>query len=330
MSVNLDDYKKNFYSQGGEDGVIQKILEEAGIGEGFFVEFGAWDGVHLSNTCQLARSGWGGVFIEADEQRFRDLKRNHSSGNVDLVKAFVTAEGPYSLSSILRRQTQYAGRDPSVLSIDIDSDDLTIWKSLTDLRPFLVVIEYNPTIPADVSFQNPVGGQIGNSALAIFEHARGTRYELVAQTTTNMLFVDAVRLPSTIKPLDFLDEQKKHGTRLFFGYDGSLLRSSVSVGGAKTVRADELFTAPWVHAVFPQPLPRCFRKTIRRSKAVSFLAVVVNAVVALVTRPIGTTRFVLRDVTKATAYARRVLRFRRRVRTQPSSALAGVSVQKKE
>jgi hypothetical protein len=325
MPINLDDYKTNVYSQGGEDGVIQKILQEAGIVDGFFVEFGAWDGVHLSNTCHLARSGWGGVFIEADEQRFRQLKGNHSSPNVDLINAFITAAGPRSLSNILKTQTQYGGRDPSVLSIDIDSDDLAIWQSLTELRPFLVVIEYNPTIPADVSFQNPLGGQLGNSALAIFEHATRTKYEFVAQTATNMIFVDSLRLPTTIEPLDFFVEQRRHGTRLFFGYDGTLLRSAISPSGEKLIRADELLVTPWVHAIFPQPLPRFARRIIRRSKAVSAIALSTNVIMAVLMRPIGTSRFALRDVTKATAYARRILRFPGRVRTPVSSALSDFS-----
>ena len=315
MSINLDDYKQNFYSQAGEDGVIQKILEEAHIDHGFFVEFGAWDGVHLSNTCHLAKRGWGGVFIEADRQRFGLLRANYSSAKIDLVNAVVGTSGEGALSHILKTQTQYGSLEPTVLSIDIDSDDLAIWRSL-DIRPFLVVIEYNPTIPADLSFENPVGKPFGNSALAIFEHATSTNYTLVAQTETNMIFVDGLRLPNTIAPLDFLKEQQKHGVRFFFGYEGTLLRSSITSGGNREVRADELFVVPWGRAVFPQPLPRFARNNLRRAKAASLPAVCLNAIVALLARPIATLRFALSNATKANAYARRALRIRGRVRTQ--------------
>jgi len=330
MPINLDDFKRDFYSQNGEDGVSQKILAEAQLTDGFFVEFGAWDGVHLSNTCHLARSGWGGVFIEADERRFRQLRRNHSSSSVDLVNAYVTPSGPQSLSNILRTQTQYAGRDPAVLSIDIDSDDLAIWKSATDLRPFLVIIEYNPTIPTDVIFENPAGAQVGNSALAIFDHATHIRYDLVAQTGTNMIFVDALRRPRSISVLNFFDEQTKHGMRWFFGYDGTLLQTSISPRGERVVRADELFVTPWGHAVFPQPLPRFARKAIGRSRAISAVVQWMNVIMALLMRPIGTSRFVFRNVTKATAYARRLFRFRRRLGTRPTPVLPDYSVPQKK
>jgi hypothetical protein len=270
------------------------------------------------------------VFIEADEQRFRQLRGNHPSPSVDLINAFVTPSGPQSLGNLLRTQTQYAGRDPAVLSIDIDSDDLAIWKSVTDLRPFLVIIEYNPTIPGDVIFQNPTGAQMGNSALAIFDHAARIGYDLVAQTGTNMIFVDASRRPRSISPLNFLDEQTKHGTRLFFGYDGTLLQTSISPTGERAVRADELLVTPWVHAVFPQPVPRFARKPIGGSKAVSAVALWLNVITALLTRPIGTSRFMLKESTKVTAYARRLFRFRRRVSTRPSPALPDYSVPQKK
>jgi len=330
MAIILEDFKRNFYSQDGEDGVIEKLLAEAQVKDGFFVEFGAWDGMHLSNTCHLAKSGWGGVFIESDEQRFRQLRENHSSSSLDLINAFVTPSGPQSLSNILKTQTQYAGRDPAVLSIDIDSDDLAIWKSATDLRPFLVIIEYNPTIPADVIFQNPAGAQMGNSALAIFDHATRIGYDLVAQTGTNMIFVDASRRPSSISPLNFLDEQTKHGTRLFFGYDDTLLQASVSRSGERVVRADELLVTPWVHGVFPQPLPKFARKASGRSKAVSTVALWMNVIMALLMRPVGTSRFIFGHVTKATTYARRLFRLRRRVSTRPSPAMPDYSVPQKK
>ncbi len=49
-TINLSNYRINYFSQFGEDGVIEKLFEIAGINTGYLVEFGAWDGIYLSNT----------------------------------------------------------------------------------------------------------------------------------------------------------------------------------------------------------------------------------------------------------------------------------------
>ena len=56
LNLSLSDYKKNIYSQGGEDGVIDKILEIIHQGDNWCVEFGAADGKYLSNTKNLIQN----------------------------------------------------------------------------------------------------------------------------------------------------------------------------------------------------------------------------------------------------------------------------------
>ena len=52
----LSQFRKNKHSQNGEDGVIAEICHRLAITNGFFVEFGAWDGMHLSNTYKSGSS----------------------------------------------------------------------------------------------------------------------------------------------------------------------------------------------------------------------------------------------------------------------------------
>ncbi len=49
----LNEYASDVYSQTGEDGVLANALEILPSSNQWCVEFGAWDGKHLSNTYSL-------------------------------------------------------------------------------------------------------------------------------------------------------------------------------------------------------------------------------------------------------------------------------------
>lgn len=53
MNTDLQEilkYRKSIFSQSGEDGVLDFILSKLSKLDNWCVEFGAWDGIHLSNT----------------------------------------------------------------------------------------------------------------------------------------------------------------------------------------------------------------------------------------------------------------------------------------
>jgi len=77
--MSLLNYRKNIHSQNGEDGILEYIFDKLKASlpeEKWCVEFGAWDGKHLSNTFKLVENGWNGVYIEGDDIKFSDLFRN--------------------------------------------------------------------------------------------------------------------------------------------------------------------------------------------------------------------------------------------------------------
>ena len=177
---------RNVNSQCGEDGVIEKLLHACGINRGYFVEFGAWDGRYLSNCAKLADEGWEGCFIEGDSDRFLKLRETYSTRpGITTVNAFVTTEGENCLDAILKRCS--APLDITVLSIDVDGIDYHIWASLTRCAPILCIIEFNPTISANVGYfqENDVTVSRGCSLRALWRLAQKKGYALVAATELN-------------------------------------------------------------------------------------------------------------------------------------------------
>jgi hypothetical protein len=189
VANRLTEYAENVTSQNGEDGMIRELLERLGIRSGWAVEFGAWDGRHLSNTFSLWHDrGWNAVLIEGDESKFEDLRRMTAGyDGVHILNAWVSDSGRFALDALLSR----AGvpRDFDVLSVDIDGDDYYVWASLTEFQPKVVAIEYNVSFPPHVSHVQPKGDYCGSSALAFCQLSEARGYSLLDLTRTNMIFV---------------------------------------------------------------------------------------------------------------------------------------------
>ncbi|GLD96531.1 hypothetical protein PINS_up005214 [Pythium insidiosum] len=224
----------NVTSQGGEDGVIAQIFErldehEAAPATRWCVEFGAWDGRHLSNTWNLLHEQpdrWSGVLIEADAARvnqMREMYRAHS--NVTCVNSFVELDGDNTLDRILQRHAAVP-KDVDLMSIDVDGADYHIWAELTEFRPKVIIIEFNPTIPNNVVYIQARSTNIyhGSSLAALIALAKQKGYELVSTTTFNAFFVD-----QRFYPLFNIDDNhidKMHDvpmpTEFFQLYDGTI------------------------------------------------------------------------------------------------------------
>ena len=54
------------YSQNGEDIFIMDLFKSKKKENCFFFEFGAWDGIHLSNCRLLFENGWFGMTMNGD------------------------------------------------------------------------------------------------------------------------------------------------------------------------------------------------------------------------------------------------------------------------
>jgi hypothetical protein len=90
----------NKYSQTGEDGVVAKILSLLPELDRWCVEFGAWDGIHLSNVRNLVlQEGYGAVLIEGDAGKFGAEKATRTT--VKPVNAFVGFDAATGLDGIL-------------------------------------------------------------------------------------------------------------------------------------------------------------------------------------------------------------------------------------
>ena len=140
MDLNLLEHRRNKYSQGGQDGIIEYIFGVLKTKNGFFVEFGALDGISFSNCHKLFEEGWSGVFIECDRKNFSKLRRNYKSyPGVVTINKYVRPKGKNSFDNIMETYAPHNTID--LLCIDVDGPDLEIFENIERFLPTVAIIE---------------------------------------------------------------------------------------------------------------------------------------------------------------------------------------------
>ena len=139
-------YNTIHHSMSGEDGIILhliKCLQDVGcVIYNTCAEFGASDGVWLSNTKVLIDMGWESLQIEGDPDKYVELLKNHGDNpKVHCLCAYISpdVEAATNFNKFFKIWDKL-GLD--VLSIDVDSCDYDIFKGL-EVSPSIVLVENN-------------------------------------------------------------------------------------------------------------------------------------------------------------------------------------------
>jgi hypothetical protein len=156
--TSLRDSEFKVYSQFGEDGIIQNLLSRISSVPETFIEFGVQKYTEANTLFLLENDNWRGMIIDGSPENIASVKSRDAYWRHDLtaVSAFITRE---NINSIIC-SNGFRG-ELGLLSIDIDGNDYWVWEAISDVRPVIVVVEYNSlfgstravTIPYDPMFR---------------------------------------------------------------------------------------------------------------------------------------------------------------------------------
>ena len=133
----------NNYSQAGQDGIIKKTFYRLNITSGYFIEFGGWDGIYLSNCRSLYERGFKAIFIEQDKKRLKQWLSNYPDNDIIAINQIVGAP-KYGINGKRLKDLN----DPydididqiQIVSIDTDGPDLEIFCEM-GIYPPVVILE---------------------------------------------------------------------------------------------------------------------------------------------------------------------------------------------
>jgi hypothetical protein len=200
------------FSQFGDDGIIQWLVQQLPFINKTFIEFGVENYRESNTRFLLVNNNWSGFVMDGSDENISALKSEQLYTFFDLqaVCSFITAENINALLS----GTGF-NNEPGILSIDIDGNDYWVWKAITGIRPAVIICEYNSlfgynqpyTIPYDAGFVRGTKypfNYYGISLLSACHLAGEQGYSFIGCNSAgnNAYFIDNKYLPHIgIKPV---------------------------------------------------------------------------------------------------------------------------------
>jgi hypothetical protein len=185
-------YAKSIYSQGGDDGILEKLLSELNVDEGVIVEFGALDGITISGTYNIWRNNnkFKVLLIEPDPNAGLELLSMFGSrSNIEFMNCFVSPnkEDENSLDSLMdKSKFDINNKNLAIVLIDVDSFDYYIFDSIEKYKPFIFIIETNSNFFPEIEHNENL--YHGASLRSLNDLAKKKGYSLVV-STGNAFFV---------------------------------------------------------------------------------------------------------------------------------------------
>jgi hypothetical protein len=263
-SKEFNEYEYQVYSQWGEDGLIQYLIQKIAIDRSIFVEFGV-ETYNESNTrFLLINNNWSGLVIDGSEKNIDHIKNDpiYWRHNLKAECAFIDKE---NINHLIQKNG--ISGDIGLLSIDIDGNDYWVWEAIDVINPRIVICEYNSlwgnkeavTTPYDKKFFRTTAHQSNlyyGASIAAFTKLAGLKgYSLVGSNKAgnNIFFIrnDLVTNLQIVTPEDawvqsqFRESRDESGQLDFLSFSERLNRLAdmplVNLADGKQYKVCEIY-----------------------------------------------------------------------------------------
>ena len=143
QTKNVKDYRDSefkVFSQWGEDGIIQFLINKLRLKNKIFIEFGVENYTESNTRFLLQNDNWAGLIFDGSKENIDYIKKDpiYWASNLKAEHLFITKKNINN--AILSNGIK---GDVGLLSIDIDGNDYWIWEEIECISPDIVIIEYN-------------------------------------------------------------------------------------------------------------------------------------------------------------------------------------------
>lgn len=149
---SLSEVEFKVFSQWGDDGIIQWLINNLEFPNKTFVEFGVENYRESNTRFLMMNDNWSGLVMDGSKKNVAQIINSEYFWKYELsAKAvFIGADNINSLLS-----SSGFEREVGILHIDLDGNDYWIWKKINVIAPIVVILEYNSLFGMDRAVTTP-------------------------------------------------------------------------------------------------------------------------------------------------------------------------------
>ena len=202
--LNIQEAEFKVFSQWGEDGIVQYLINKLPIENEVFIEFGVEDYTESNTRFLLENDNWSGLVMDGSYENIKSIKKSEIYWKHDLVakEVFITRDNIDPIIDDFIQNNNFK-KEIGLLSVDIDGNDYFIWDAIKSIDPIIVICEYNSvfgkkyscTVPYDEAFvrtkKHYSNLYFGASIQALCKLAKLKGYEFIGtnKNSVNAFFV---------------------------------------------------------------------------------------------------------------------------------------------
>lgn len=209
---SIQNVEFSVFSQFGDDGIIQWLIQNLDIPNKTFIEFGVEDFSESNSRFLMMNDNWSGFVMDGSELNIKILKSSYYYWKYDLAckAVFITKD---NINNLIEEQKFH--REVGLLHIDIDGNDYHIWKEIDVIEPIIVIVEFNGIFGKDrplsvIYDENFIRSNahhsnllFGSSIKSLYELALEKGYSFIGCNSggNNAYFVRNDKLNDVVRPV---------------------------------------------------------------------------------------------------------------------------------
>jgi hypothetical protein len=144
--TSLSEVEFSIFSQFGDDGIIQWLIQNLDIPNKTFIEFGVGDFGESNTRFLMMNNNWSGFVMDGDEDNIQELKSQYYywKHSLNSQAIFINKN---NINDLIAAQNFH--KDVGILHIDLDGNDYYIWDAISVIESIIVIVEYNSVFGKD-------------------------------------------------------------------------------------------------------------------------------------------------------------------------------------